>query len=277
MRLDAPLTLRDLLLARASSDPDGLAFDDGHRRVTYGELAERAAGQAARLASVGVRPGDRVALVMSAGVAWAEAFWAAQLLGAATCAFNPRMPAAALERQTARIRPRLVVQDGALEGAPRIAKMPPEPPIGPDDLAFLQPTSGTSGEPRAAMLLHRNVMAYLRADDHEWAHPGDVFVGWVPPWHDMGLVRFMIGGVAHGVPCHVVEPSVKTIPQFLETITRVRGTLPAAPDFAYRLAPRMVDPRSVDITSLRSAGNGGEPVNSSTVERFEEAFGLSGV
>jgi fatty-acyl-CoA synthase len=274
---DSPTILRDVLLDRASNDPDGLAFDDGRRRVTYGELAERAAGQAARLASRGVRAGDRVALVMSAGVPWAEAFWAAQLLGAATCAFNPRMPAEALARQTARVRPRLVVPDGALDDAPPTATLPPDPQIGPDDLAFLQPTSGTSGEPRAAMLLHRTVLAYLGADDHEWARPGDVFVDWVPPWHDLGLIRFMIGGVAHGVPTHIVEPAVRTLPEFLRTIDRVRGTVTGAPDFAYRLAAKMVAPGAVDITSLRSAGNGGEPVSSSTVERFEDAFGLSGV
>jgi acyl-CoA synthetase (AMP-forming)/AMP-acid ligase II len=271
-----PSILRDLLIARASSDPDAPAFDDGRRRVTYGELAEAAAGKAALLASLGVRPGDRVALVMSAGVSWAEAFWGAQLMGVATAAFNPRLPASTLERQTARIRPRLVLTDDSLDGA-LAAELPPEPPIGPDDLAFLQPTSGTSGEPRAAMLLHRNVLAYLRADNYEWAHRGDVFVAWVPPWHDMGLVRFMIGGVAHCVECHIVQPAVSTIPLFLETIGRVGGTLIAAPDFAYRLAPKMVKRSAVDITSLRSAGNGGEPVNSSSVERFEEAFGLSGV
>ena len=271
-----PSILRDLLVSRASSDPDALAFDDGRRRVTYAELAESAAAKAARLASLGVRPGDRVALVMSAGVAWAEAFWGAQLLGAASAAFNPRLPASTLERQAARVRPRLVLTDDSLDSAP-MATMPPEPPIGSDDLAFLQPTSGTSGEPRAAMLLHRNVIAYLRADSHEWAHRGDVFVAWVPPWHDMGLVRFIIGGVAHGVECHIVQPAISTIPLFLETISRVHGTLIAAPDFAYRLAPKMMKPGSVDITSLRSAGNGGEPVNSSSVERFEEAFGLSGM
>src|SRR5436189_610440 len=208
-----PSILRDLLVSRASSDPDALAFDDGRRRVTYAELAESAAAKAARLASLGVRPGDRVALVMSAGVAWAEAFWGAQLLGAASAAFNPRLPASTLERQAARVRPRLVLTDDSLDSAP-MATMPPEPPIGSDDLAFLQPTSGTSGEPRAAMLLHRNVIAYLRADSHEWAHRGDVFVAWVPPWHDMGLVRFIIGGVAHGVECHIVQPAISTIPLF---------------------------------------------------------------
>jgi fatty-acyl-CoA synthase len=268
------VTLRDLLLARAATDPDRLAFDDGRRRVTYRELMQRAAGQAERLASWGVGPGDRVALVMSAGVAFAEAFWAVQLLGAAACAYNPHVPQATLERRTRRIEPRLAVRDGDLDSAPPARRPPPEPPTTPDDLAFLQPTSGTSGEPRAAMLLHRTVLAYLAADDEEWATPDDVFVDWVPPWHDFGLVRFVIGAVAHGAPCHIVEPAVKTIPDWLATVSRVRGTITGGPDFAFRLATRMVDPASLDLTSLRNAGNGGEPVRLSSVVRFEELFGV---
>jgi acyl-CoA synthetase (AMP-forming)/AMP-acid ligase II len=270
----AASTLRDLLLARAAADPDRLAFDDGRRRVTYRELMQRAAGQAERLASWGVRSGDRVALVMSAGVPFAEAFWAVQLLGAAACAYNPHVPPATLERRARRIEPRLVVGDGDLDDSPPLRKPPPEPATTPDDLAFLQPTSGTSGEPRAAMLLHRTVLAYLAADDEEWASREDVFVDWVPPWHDFGLVRFIIGGVAHGAPCHIVQPAVKTIPEWLATIARVRGTITGGPDFAYRLATRMVDPASLDLTSLRNAGNGGEPVRLSSVMGFEETFGV---
>ncbi|MFL5781986.1 MAG: class I adenylate-forming enzyme family protein [Thermoleophilaceae bacterium] len=273
----APRTLRDLLLDRAASDPDALAFDDGRRRVTYGQLTARAAGKAARLADLGVHHGDRVALALPAGVDWAEAFWAAQLVGAATCAFNPHVPPDVLAGRAARVRPRLVVHPATFDGVGPADDIPPEPPVGPEDVACLQPTSGTYGDPRAAMLLHRTLLAYLAADDHEWAHPGDVFVDWVPPWHDYGLVRFMIGGVAHGVPCHIVEPAVRTLPRYLERVTEVRGTVIGGPDFAFRLAARMVDPRSVDISSVRSAGNGGEPVSASTVHRFEEAFGVSGV
>lgn len=269
-----PSTLREVLLARAARQPDRLAFDDGRRRVTYRELLQRASGQAIRLASADVRPGDRVALAMSAGVSFAEAFWALQLLGAAPCAFNPYVPASRLERRTARIRPRLTVRDGDLDGCPPARKPPPEPPTGPDDLAYLQPTSGTSGEPRAAMLLHSTVLAYLAGDDEDWATEDDVFVDWVPPWHDYGLVRFIIGGVAHGAPCHIVEPAVRTIPEWLQTIDRVRGTVSGGPDFAFRLALRMVDSASIDLASLRNVGNGGEPVRLSSVVGFEEAFNI---
>jgi fatty-acyl-CoA synthase len=270
-----PATLRDILVARAAADPDRLAFADDRRSVSYRELMQRAAGQAARLASFGVGSGDRVVLTMSAGVSFAEAFWAAQLLGATTCALYPGAPADTLARRAARVKPRLVVTDGMLDDAPPTRTLPPEPPNGPEDIAILQPTSGTSGEPRAAMIRHRNVLAYLNGLGEVMARRGDVFVAWVPPWHDLGLIRFMVNPVFCCGECHIVEPAVRTIPRWLEIIARKRGTITGGPDFAYRLAARMVDPSTVDLSSLRAASNGAEPVRLSTVEQFESRFGLS--
>jgi acyl-CoA synthetase (AMP-forming)/AMP-acid ligase II len=273
-----PRTLRDLLIQRASADPDRLAYHDGVAGITYGDLAQRAAGKAVRLAEMGVRAGDRVALVMSAGIPLTEVFWAVQLLGAWSCAFNPAVPEQTLERRTRRIDPKVVVTDSLLEDVTASADIPPAPGVTPDDVAYLQPTSGTQGEPRAAMLRNRNVLDYLRSDgsdDH--GDRRDVLVAWVPPWHDLGLVRFVIAGVYFGAPCHFVKPAIRTIPDWLATISRVQGTITGGPDFAYRLATRMVDPSAVDLSSLRFATNGGEPVRRSTVEEFEHAFGLSGV
>jgi acyl-CoA synthetase (AMP-forming)/AMP-acid ligase II len=274
---DEPSTLRDSLLGRALADPERLAYDDGQRRIGFGKLAEVASERAARLRAMGVGAGDRVAIVMSAGIAFAETFWAIQLLGAAACAFNPGVPTQTLRRRIDRVRPRLVLGDDWLESAPRAHGEPPDPRLQSDDIAFLQPTSGTSGEPRAAMVRHRNVLAYLRADRQvKHATRDDVFVTWVPPWHDLGLVRFLIGAVDTGAPCHIVQPAVRTIPDWLATIGRTRATTTGAPDFCWRLATRMVDPASVDLSSLRFAINGGEPVRRSTVEQFERRFDLSG-
>jgi fatty-acyl-CoA synthase len=139
--------------------------------------------------------------------------------------------------------------------------------IGPDDLAFLQLTSGTSGAPRASMILHRNVLTYLKTSPSDQRlGADDVFVSWAPPWHDLGLVRFIIAPVYHGASCHIVEPSVRTIPEWLTTISRVGGTYSAAPDFAFRLALRMVDPATVDLSSLRFMKSGGEPVRWATIQ-----------
>ena len=102
-------------------------------------------------------------------------------------------------------------------------------------------------------------------------------VSWVPPWHDLGLVRFMIGSVYNGAACHIVTPSIQTIPRWLETITKVRGTISGAPDFAYRLAARFADPSAIDLSSVRWMTNGGEPVRLSTIEAFETRFDCRGV
>jgi fatty-acyl-CoA synthase len=275
---EEPRTLREVLVRRAAADPDRLGFAEGDRSITYAQLLERAADRAGRLRRLGVTEGDRVALVMPAGIGFAEVFWAVQLIGAIPCAINPGTPREALERRLALLRPRLVVDHETLADIQPLA-LPGEPPsTGPEDIAFMQLTSGTTGAPRAAMIHHSNVIAYRNRDGAS-GHVlrDDVLVGWVPPWHDLGLVHFVIGGVFHAVPCHIVRPAIATIPDWLATISRVRGTLTGGPDFAFRLAARMVDPASVDLTSLRFVVNGGEPVRASTIERFEGRFGLSGV
>jgi acyl-CoA synthetase (AMP-forming)/AMP-acid ligase II len=102
-------------------------------------------------------------------------------------------------------------------------------------------------------------------------------VSWVPPWHDLGLIRFILTAPYVGAQCHIVPPAVNTIPEWLATIARVRGTFTGAPDFAYRLAARFVNPKTVDLSSLTDARSGGEPVRLSTIRLFEETFGLPGV
>jgi acyl-CoA synthetase (AMP-forming)/AMP-acid ligase II len=268
-------TLGELLAARAGATPSGLAFADERRSATFGELHERADTLAGRFTRMGVRAGDRVAVVLPAGVGFAETFWALQLIGAVSCAFNPVALRQTLARRVSSIRPRLVVTD-ELELPAGRARVPA---VAGDRgaLAFLQRTSGSSGEPRAAMLTHGNVLAQLSATQ-EGEHIGadDVLVSWVPPWHDFGLVRFMIAPVWFGMPCHIVRPAIRTIPDWLATIGRVGATHTGAPDSAYRLACRLVDPASVDLSSLRYAANGGEAVRLSTIERFEERFGVPG-
>ena len=270
--------LRDLLMYRAGRDPDRLAFADSEHQLTYAGLAERADSRAGALRAMGVGPRDRVALVMAAGVPLVEMFWALQVIGAVPCVFNPRVPAETLARRVELVRPRIVVTDALAREMSLSRSAPAGSGPDPDDLAFLQFTSGTSGAPRASMILQRNVVAYLRTSRSDQAvRSDDVLVSWVPPWHDLGLVRFLLATVYHGAVCHIVEPAVRTIPQWLAAISRVGGTYTAAPDFAYRLAARMVDPATVDLTSLRFAKSGGEPVRWSSVKAFEERFALPGI
>jgi fatty-acyl-CoA synthase len=298
-----PATLAELLTMRAEADPERIAYAEGDRELTYRQVFEVASSFAAELLAAGhcvsaTRTEDgvtpRVALSLRAGLSFVRAFWGLQLLGVASCALNPQSPAESIVRRAQRVRPELLITDDPdVLAASELAglratlltdvQLPagPVPPVAratPDDIAVLQTTSGTSGEPRAAMIRHRNLLDAVRGPaDALGFGAHDVFVSWVPPWHDLGLVRFIVGALYYGAPCHIVQPAVATIPEWLRTITRVRGTVTGAPDFAYRLAARMVDPKTVDLTSLRNATNGGEPVRASTIASFETTFGVAGV
>jgi fatty-acyl-CoA synthase len=289
-----PISLDEALAFRAAEAPGDLAFAEGAERLSWGELRAEAAALAGGLASLGVGRRERVALFLPAGLDFIRAFFALQRLAAIPCAFAPGGPAPAAARRAARVRPCLVLVAGP-EGAELAAALaaaglravdlaavprgvaPPVPSAGGEDVAFLQPTSGTSGEPRAAMITQANAVASLAAAQEMLGiGPRDVLVSWVPPWHDLGLLRFVLGPVFFGVPCHLVPPAIRTLPLWLRTASEVRATVLGAPDFAWRLATRLVDPAGLDLSSLRYATNGGEPVRRSTILAFEERFGVPG-
>jgi acyl-CoA synthetase (AMP-forming)/AMP-acid ligase II len=288
-------TLDAALARRAARAPEALAFAEAGERLSYGGLRADVEALAGGLARLGVGRGDRVALILPAGLDFIRVFFALQRLVAVPCAFDPGAPPATGARRAARVRPCLTLIAGEgrempdalsqaglrwmpLAEVPRVSGDLPPPPVDGEDVAFLQPTSGTSGEPRAAVVLQRNAIASLRASrDLLDIGSRDVLVSWVPPWHDLGLLRFVLGPVFFGAACHLVPPAIRTLPAWLETAAAVRATILGAPDFAYRLAVRLVDPRGLDLSSLRYATNGGEPVRQSTILAFEERFGVPGV
>ena len=278
---DAP-TIAMALDQRNRDTPDALAFAFGNESLTYRQLSDDAESLARTLLNDGIERGDRVAILMPAGLDLVRAFYALQRIGAVPCIFDPHVPAATTARRIDAIRPRRTLTEISRGGAgfqpAHEARAESPRPFDPNAIAFLQQTSGTSGEPLAAVVLQRNVVASLDSiRERIDPSPGDVLVGWVPPWHDLGLLRFLIGPVFFGLPCHLIPPAVKTIPQWLSTITTTRGTITGAPDFAWRLATRLVDAAAVDLRSLRWATNGGEPVRATTIEAFESRFGLKNV
>jgi fatty-acyl-CoA synthase len=269
------VNLSGILASRAASAPGKLAFAMREESLTYEELREETDLLAGGLYELGVRPGDRVALLLDAGLDFVRMFWAVQRLGATSVALNPLIPEATALRRAQRVRPKLIVRDA--QQIPRGAP-PAAADVSPEDFAFLQPTSGTSGESRAVMIRHRNIVAVLAASVEAMGIvESDVLVSWVPPWHDLGLVRFIIGTVFYGATCHIVPPAIQTIPEWLETISAHRGTISGAPDFAIRLAARLVKRGKVDLSSLRYITNGGEAVRLTTIEAFEQRFGVPGV
>jgi len=278
-------TIDSALAMQAKLRPDRLAFAHEQERITFGELDAVAGGLAGALQAHGLRRGDRVAIVLPSGLAFIRFFYAIQRLGAVPCAVNPFAPAETVARRAARVRPAAAIVLEALPGLQCLfadslhpsAQAIDEQNTGPDDLAFLQLTSGTSGESRAAVVLQRNVAAMqaLTIDALEITSD-DVLVSWVPPWHDLGMVRFILTPAFAGTACHLVTPSIRSIPRWLAVIAAERGTITGAPDFAWRLAARLGDAR-LDLSSLRFATNGGEPVRRSTIEAFENRFCLRNV
>jgi fatty-acyl-CoA synthase len=312
-----------MLARRAAGAPDALAFARvgggvvgaqgivsaasaaaavGGERLTYGALRLEVLALAGALARLGVGRGERVVLLLPAGLDFVRAFFALQRLAAVPFALSPQLPPATAASGAARVRPRMVLVAGPAAGelaaacaavelraidlatlAEAAAASGDRPALpaasaGPDEPAFLQATSGTSGEPRAAVVLQRNALASLAAARERLEMgPSDVFACWVPPWHDLGLLRFILGPVYCGAPCYLVPPAVRTLPLWLRTAAEERATILGAPDFAYRLATRLVDPRGLDLSALRYATNGGEPVRQSTITAFEERFGVPGV
>ncbi|HEX3583132.1 MAG TPA: AMP-binding protein [Thermoanaerobaculia bacterium] len=273
--IDVDSSIPVQLERRARDRADHLAFAFQKDSLTYGQLLEDAERIARQLLGEGVGAGDRVALHLPAGLDLVRLFYALQRIRAIPCIFDPHVPAATTAARIARIRPRKVLNElprgGATSTLPKFVERP-------EGIAFLQLTSGTSGEPLAAMITQENLNASLLSS-RELIDPSadDILAGWVPPWHDLGLLRFVLAPVFFGVPCHLIPPAVKTIPEWFETISRVKGTITGAPDFAWRLAMRLVDPATVDLRSLRFATNGGEPVRSSTIAAFEARFATPGV
>jgi len=271
-------SLRDPLLQRASRDSGRLAYVLGQHELTFGELADRAAVRAGALQRRGVGHGSRVAIVLPTGSPLIETFWAAQILGAVPCILNPEVPQQALNRRLQTVRPEVVVSGENVAALSEIGGSLSVPELTGEDVAVLQLTSGTAGEPRAAMILHRHALAYQRGRQRDGHAVADgVLVNWMPPWHDFGLQSFLIAAVYFGVCCYQLEPRISVMAQWLRTIGEVGGTYTGAPDFAFRVAARMVDPRRVDLSSLRIATNGAEPVRWSTIEQFEERFSVPGV
>ena len=145
-----------------------------------------------------------------------------------------------------------------------------------EDIAFLQYTSGSTGNPKGVMLTHANLLANVRAMGQACqVNNQDVFVSWLPLYHDMGLIGAWFGSLYHGLPLVIMSPlSFISRPQrWLNAIHRYGGTLSAAPNFAYELCMRRLstkDLKDLDLSSWRAAFNGAEPVNPQTLERFCE-------
>ncbi len=152
------------------------------------------------------------------------------------------------------------------------------PALNTNDIAFLQYTSGSTGSPKGVILSHANLLANIRADGEAiQATSSDVFVSWLPLYHDMGLIGAWLGSLYFGVQLVIMSPlAFLSRPQrWLRAMHHHRGTLSAAPNFGYELCLNKIDPRDIeglDLSSWRIAFNGAEAVGPDTVEGFCRRF-----
>ena len=309
-------TVDRALASRADEAPDRITIhltgDDGSERdISYGELFRGASQIAAGLASRGISRGDTVALMLPTGFDFLRAFQGTLLLGAIAVPIYPPVRLDRLaeyaERQGAILRsagvrimitisrakviasvlksivPTLqdVVTADEIAAAPQVLlRMSPQ--SRPEDPAFIQYTSGSTGSPKGVLLTHGNLMANIRAIGLGLdGRPMEMGVSWLPLYHDMGLIGSWLFTMASAYPLALRSPlSFLARPErWLHDIHRRRGTLSAAPNFAYELCVRRIrdeDIEGIDLSSWKCALNGAEPVRPETIERFVQRFGKYG-
>jgi acyl-CoA synthetase (AMP-forming)/AMP-acid ligase II len=284
----------EALLIAGRDRPDAIAYGVDDEVVSNRSLVHDSLRIAGRLKAQGLQHGDACAFVLRTSLDLIRGIYGVLLAGAVPVVMNPELPTATIARQLLRVHARLVWcrRDAAaglqhvvepscivisdLPSTPVVAATPRLPD--PTDLAFLQFTSGTTGESRAVMISHRSVLASVRVTGERLnMRPPDILATWVPIHHDLGLVRYVFGAMFSGCPSHFVQTGMANLAAWLELIARVGATITGGPDSAYRLAARTVDPDRADIRSLRFAGNGGESVSTTTIEAFERRFRVPGV
>ena len=304
-------SLNEALERAAVSGRRGLTFvaaDETETTLGWDEVRARASQLAGELVALGVRPGERVALVLPTGAEFMDAFFGTLLAGAVPVPLYPpvrlgRLPEyhAATARMlqlsgavallsdgrvgrllgeaVRRARPRLGLRTVAAlreAGATPVARSAP-----PGALSLVQFSSGSTVDPKPVALSHRAVLAQtdaLRAlmpDDT----PEDPQLGvsWLPLYHDMGLIGCLLSAMTYPGPLVLLGPEVflGRPALWLRALSRHGGTMSVAPSFAYAVCARRVKDEEMvgmDLSRWRLALNGAEQVSVDAARRFSERF-----
>ncbi|AHC37060.1 MULTISPECIES: non-ribosomal peptide synthetase [unclassified Pseudomonas] len=308
---ELPRTLVQSLQQRAEQTPDQVALrflaESAEQSIvlSYRDLDLRARTIAAAL-QANAALGERAVLLFPSGPDYVAAFFGCLYAGIiAVPAYPPestrRHHQARLLSIIADAEPRLLLTIASLgDGLAQLENAPPvlsvdtldaqiadswrAPDLQPDDIAFLQYTSGSTALPKGVQVSHGNLVAnevLIRRGFGIDVNPDDVIVSWLPLYHDMGLIGGLLQPVFSGVPCVLMSPAyfLGRPLRWLEAISEYGGTISGGPDFAYRLCSERVSESALarlDLSQWRVAYSGSEPIRLDTLERFAEKFARCG-
>ena len=261
--------------------------DGEETSFTYRHVAERAQTVASGLRQAGLQPGERVAIMLPTSEAFFTAFFGVLYAGGVpTPIYPPARPSQIeehLKRQAGILRnARAVLLIAAQEASAvaRLLKLQVESlravisaeelsqspggwklKVQADSTALLQYTSGSTGDPKGVVLSHSNMLANIRAMGEAMAAgPDDVFVSWLPLYHDMGLIGAWLGSLYFAAPVVVMSPLTFLVrpEQWLWAIHRHRATLSASPNFGFGLCLHKIEDAGHCWTRSQLTADGGQ-------------------
>jgi acyl-CoA synthetase (AMP-forming)/AMP-acid ligase II len=301
----APRTLVELLQSRAALNADRTVYtflgasSDNTVVLTYGEL-DRRARRLARQLQRSLRAGDRAIIAQRPGPNYITSFFGCLYAGVIAVPSYPPRPrrstdhlhsiakncgAAAVitDKQLSVRQPPGEISDqlpwmivghqefsGSEEWIPAI--------IEPDGIAFLQYTSGSTGDPKGVVVSHRNVMLNLKAATSRFGiSSSSRGVSWLPPYHDMGLISGLLAPIYAAAEMVIMSPThfAQRPIRWLAAITSTRATHSGGPNFAFDLCVSQTTEEEracLDLTSWDVAFLGAEPIRAETLRRFAAAF-----
>jgi acyl carrier protein len=307
-------TLLDALDWHTAAHPERLQVhlyaEAGEEELSYAAIRRGASAHAGRLAGHGLQPGQTVAIMLPTGRDYLFSFFGILMAGGIPVPLYPPARPAQIEEHLRRhvgildncratmlitipeaktvallLRSqvdslqRVLMPDDLAGGDAGFTPLP----ANPGDVAFLQYTSGSTGNPKGVVLTHANLIANIRGmGEAVQASPNDVFVSWLPLYHDMGLIGAWFAALYHGFPTVLMSPLafLSHPSRWLWAIHRHRGTLSGGPNFSYELCLKRIEDaelEGLDLSCWRYAFNGAEPVSPDTLAAFEKRFARFGL